>query len=241
MGYACGWHALAEYGQMLEVEVTTFPVAPLGCNCSILRCKITDETVVLDPGGEADRIIAELEKRNAKVVHILHTHAHFDHVLGTHDLACHCQKKQTGVDPDKKTSALTIGLHKDDESLYDMVETQCRWFGLPPQRAETPINHWLQDDEVFEFGRARLQTLHTPGHTAGSCSFILQNAGVVFTGDTLFAGGIGRTDLPGGDFQQILKSIRERLLRLDDATQVVPGHGGFTRIFEEKQQNPFLN
>lgn len=151
------------------------------------------------------------------------------------------KKKQTGVDPDKKTSALTIGLHKDDESLYDMVETQCRWFGLPPQRAETPINHWLQDDEVFEFGRARLQTLHTPGHTAGSCSFILQNAGVVFTGDTLFAGGIGRTDLPGGDFQQILKSIRERLLRLDDATQVVPGHGGFTRIFEEKQQNPFLN
>ena len=241
---------------MQAVDVTTFPVAPLGCNCSILQCKTTGEAIVIDPGGEAERIIAELEKRQARVVHILHTHAHFDHVLGTHAVACHCQSRldHDSATPDTKNPAsihtdasdaarpqqVTIGLHQGDEGLYRIVDKQCGWFGLPPQKAESPINHWLQDNESFPFGEARLDVLYTPGHTPGSCSFELNGAGVVFTGDTLFAGGIGRTDLPGGDTQLILKSIRDRLLALDDGTRVIPGHGGFTRIYEEKNHNPFL-
>ncbi len=214
------------------VDVTVFPVAPLGCNCSILRCRETGEAIVIDPGGDAPKIIAALEESGSKVKWIIHTHAHFDHCLGTHDVAEHCRTVDATVQ---------VGLHPGDNFLYRMLGTQCGWFGLPPVDAREAISHPLEDEERLVFGRMAIEVLHTPGHTPGSCSFCLPSIGLLFSGDTLFAGGIGRTDLPGGDPDMILRSIHNRLLSLDDGTQVVPGHGPFTRIFDEKRTNPFLS
>lgn len=214
----------------MNIEITSFPVAPLGCTCSILRDKVTGETIVVDPGGEGPKITALLEEKGCKVRYIIHTHAHFDHVLGTHDVANHCRSRNQTPD---------VRLHPGDQFLYKMLAKQCGWFGLPPaQPVEVMAD--MADNEEFTFGEHKLTVLHTPGHTPGSCSFHLANEGILFSGDTLFAGGIGRTDLPGGDYSQIMTSIKERLLTLDDGTTVIPGHGDFTRIFEEKQLNPFL-
>ena len=216
---------------MSPVEVTIFPVAPLGCNCSILRCRETGEAVVIDPGGDAPKIIQALTERGSRVKWIIHTHAHFDHCLATHEVATFCRVEE----PDVRT-----GLHPGDDSLYRMLATQCGWFGLPPVEAREPMTHALVDEEHLAFGRMRLEVLHTPGHTPGSCCFSLAGEGLVFSGDTLFAGGIGRTDLPGGDPDAIIRSIQTRLFGLDEGTNVVPGHGSLTRIYEEKRMNPFL-
>lgn len=217
-------------------ELVSFPVAPLGCNCSILTCRETREAIVVDPGGEAPRIIAALEERKARVRWIVHTHAHFDHCLGTADVATHA-----GTSTENAPAILEgVGLHRGDMFLYENLATQCRWFGLPPQSAERAIDHFLEDEEPLRFGKGALRVLHTPGHTPGSCCFLLEEGGLVFSGDTLFAMGIGRTDMPGGDPDLILKSIRERLFTLDDGVNVLPGHGRATRIFEEKRMNPFF-
>ncbi len=215
----------------MGLEITTMAVAPLGCNCSIIRDPASGDTIVVDPGGDADRIISILEEKSYKVKHIVHTHAHFDHVLGTHEVAEYCAAG--GARPD-------VCLHPGDNGLYRMLPQQCGWFGLPPQEAREAVNHPLRDEEEFILGEQRLQVLFTPGHTPGSCSFHLPDQGILFSGDTLFAHSIGRTDLPGGDFGQIIKSIKTRLMTLDEGTTVIPGHGEFTRIFEEKRTNPFL-
>lgn len=218
----------------MNLTVQTFPVAPLGCNCTILCCTATKEAIVIDPGGDADRIIALLERDHCRVRWIIHTHAHFDHCLGTAEVSQFVENH-----PERPMTA-PRALHKGDLFLYEMLGTQCRWFGLPPVDAEVSINHFLSDEETLPFGKLELQVLHTPGHTPGSCCFYLPENELLFSGDTLFAGGIGRTDLPGGDSEQIVKSIRNRLFTLDDGTSVVPGHGDFTRIYEEKTTNPFL-
>ena len=186
---------------------------------------------MIDPGGDAPKIINALAESGSRVKWIIHTHAHFDHCLATHEVATFCRHQE----PDVETA-----LHPGDDALYRMLATQCGWFGLPPVEAREPISHALADEEILAFGRMQLEVLHTPGHTPGSCSFSLEGQGLVFSGDTLFAGGIGRTDLPGGDSQLIIQSIQLRLLTLDDGTHVVPGHGPLTRIFDEKRTNPFL-
>ena len=215
-----------------QVEVLTFPVAPLGCNCSILRCKETGESIVIDPGGEGPRIVELLKEKGCEVKWIIHTHAHFDHILGTHDVCEHVREDEN--------ADVKVALHPGDFQLYDHLESQCRLFGFPPVKAKTPINHHIEDEEFYTFGKRKLKALHTPGHTPGSVSFSFEDAGLVFSGDTLFAMGIGRTDLPGGDTDLIKKSIKNRLFTLDEGTQVIPGHGGFTRIYEEKTMNPFF-
>lgn len=206
-------------------------VAPLGCNCSILRDPASGDTIVVDPGGDADRIVSILEEKNCRVKYIVHTHAHFDHMLGTHDVAEACSMK--GPRPE-------VCLHPADNALYRMLPQQCGWFGLPPHQPEEKITHALADEEQFVLGHRRFEVLFTPGHTQGSCCFHLPEQGILFSGDTLFASSIGRTDLPGGDFTQIIKSIKNRLMTLDDGTVVIPGHGELTRIFEERRTNPFL-
>ncbi len=215
----------------MDLDIVTFPVAPLGCNCSILRDVATNETIVVDPGGDADRIIEILEEKGARVRYIVHTHAHFDHVLGTHEVAEHCRRDG---------GSAHVCMHAGDFPLYRILPQQCGWFGLPPIEAREKISYELQDEEDLTFGGHKLTVVHTPGHTPGSCSFHLGNRGILFSGDTLFAGGIGRTDLPGGDYGLIMKSIKNRILTLDDGTTVIPGHGDFTRIFDEKKTNPFL-
>ncbi|MGK0290518.1 MAG: hydroxyacylglutathione hydrolase [bacterium] len=217
---------------MSEVDITTFPVAPLGCNCSIIVCKNTKEAIVVDPGGEATKILAELKKRNVTVKWIIHTHAHFDHCLATDEVTTSLRAEQE--------SSLYVAMHKDDFFLWENLGQQCQWFGVPPQNSTTKIDHHLQDEEFLAFGNTKLTVLHTPGHSPGSCCFNLENTGTMFSGDTLFQMGVGRTDLPGGDSDQLIKSVKNRLFTLDGDTKVIPGHGDLTQIGIEKKQNPFF-
>jgi glyoxylase-like metal-dependent hydrolase (beta-lactamase superfamily II) len=209
----------------------SFPVGALGCNCSVVVCPETKEALVVDPGDEAPRVLAALAAEGAHAVKIVHTHAHFDHVMGTREVAA-------------RTGAETL-VHPDDRWLWDNVPLQAQLFGLwrPGDEPPPPPSGALADGETLAFGRREAHALHTPGHTAGSMCFFLERAGetpLVFAGDTLFRRSIGRTDLWGGSQEAITRSIRERLLTLPDATIVVAGHGPDTTIGEERSGNPFI-
>lgn len=203
----------------------TFSVPPLGCNCSIIGDPVTKRAIVVDPGGDSARILHEVEKLGLTVIHILHTHAHFDHFL-----ASGAMKQATGA---------ALCLHQDDLDLWENLEVQCRMFGVPFVSVPMP-DYWLKDEEQVLLGEHPLIALHTPGHTPGSMSFHAPNEQLVLAGDTLFRGSIGRTDLWGGNFDAIEQSIRERLYTLDDATIVVTGHGPETEIGREKESNQYF-
>ncbi len=203
----------------------TFPVGVLGCNCTILADEETRDTLVVDPGDEVDQILMRLAKERLRVVGILHTHAHVDHVGGTERLA-------------EVTHAPTY-LHAADDFLRAIVPQQAMLIGLP-EAAAPAIDHPLADAQAIRFGRHEAGIVHTPGHTPGSVSIVVPDAELCLSGDTLFAGGIGRTDLWGGDSGAIVRSIRERLYTLNGAVQVVPGHGPETTIDEERATNPFV-
>lgn len=205
--------------------VETLAVGPLGCNCTILGCPETRKAIVVDPGGDADRIAALLDRHGLEPVALLHTHAHFDHVLGAPEL-----KARFGAE---------ILLHADDLSLYESVPMQGAFFGftLP---APAPVDRFVPDGETLAIGQDRGEVIHTPGHSPGSICFHVGSQKLLLTGDTLFAGGIGRTDLWGGSHPALMRSIRERLLPLDPETRVIPGHGPETTLGEEALSNPFL-
>lgn len=203
----------------------TFSVPPLGCNCTILGDPVTKEAIVVDPGGAPERILHEVRQLGLTVRLILHTHAHFDHFLAAGEM-----KRQTGA---------ALCLHQDDLDLWDNLETQCRMFGVPYVAVPQP-EYWIKDEERIALGGLTVVGMHTPGHTPGSMSFHIPDGTVVLAGDTLFRGSIGRTDLWGGDFDAIERSIRERLYTLDDATTVVTGHGPETEIGIEKESNQFF-
>jgi glyoxylase-like metal-dependent hydrolase (beta-lactamase superfamily II) len=203
----------------------TFSVPPLGCNCSIVGDPATKQAIVVDPGGAPERILHEVQKLGLVVSHVFHTHAHFDHFLASGAI-----KQATGA---------TLCLHQDDLDLWKNLDMQCRVFGVAAQPVPMP-DYWLQDDEKVRIGQLTLTALHTPGHTPGSMSFHVPDERLVLAGDTLFRGSIGRTDLWGGDFDAIERSIRERLYSLDDATIVVTGHGPETEIGWEKESNQFI-
>ncbi len=203
--------------------IKTFPVGPLQCNCSIIGDKLSGRALVVDPGGDADQILALLAKLELKVVAIIHTHAHLDHILAAGEI-----KNATGA---------PIYLHQSDQFLWDMVGQQCQAFGVPPVSLPDP-DHKLHDDQ--DLGCCGGVVIHTPGHTPGSVSFWFEEFKTLIAGDTLFSGSIGRTDLPGGNFDQIVKSIKQRIYSLDDDAVVVTGHGPNTRIGDEKNTNNFV-
>ncbi len=203
----------------------TFAVPPLGCNCSIIGDPSTKEAIVVDPGGAHERILREVETLGLRVTRILHTHAHFDHFLASGEM-----KKATGA---------TLCLHEDDLELWKILDVQCRLFGVPFVPVPLP-DYWLKDEEKLLVGGLEARAVHTPGHTPGSMSFHFPSERLVLAGDTLFRGGIGRTDLWGGDFDEIERSIRERLYSLDEETRVVTGHGPETQIGWERETNPFV-
>jgi hydroxyacylglutathione hydrolase len=211
---------------MSRVRVQTIQVGALQCNCSILVDEDSREALVIDPGDEAARILAAVDKEKARVVALLHTHAHFDHVGATADVA-------------RATSA-PIRLHAGDRPLYDALPEQAAFFGMsaaPP----APVDESLEDGDVVSFGKSSVRVIHTPGHTPGSCCFLLAGeAPRLFAGDTLFRRSIGRTDLWGGDSDQILESIRGKLYALPAETPVICGHGPRTTIGEERASNPFV-
>ena len=202
----------------------TFPVGPLQCNCTIIGDPISKKALVVDPGGDHLRIIAKLDELGLTLVSIIHTHAHLDHFLASGAL-----KELTGA---------TLHLHKDDQFLWDNLEMQCQRFGIPYQPVPAP-DQWLKDDEELACGCG--VALHTPGHTPGSMSFWFAEAKLLIAGDTLFKRSIGRTDLWGGDFATIERSIRQRLYTLDEGATVVTGHGPDTNLGDEMRENPFVS
>lgn len=202
----------------------SFPVGPFQCNCVILGCEETGSAVVIDPGEEADRILQSLAQRSLKTLFLFHTHAHLDHIGATDAI-----KKKTGA---------TTALHEDDMILCENLHIQAALFGLPTP--PTPaIDRFLKHGDSFTFGKERVEVIYTPGHTPGSSSFFVPGVGLL-TGDTLFAGSVGRTDLWGGSHPTLISSIKRRLFSFPDETAVYPGHGSQTTIGKERTSNPFL-
>jgi glyoxylase-like metal-dependent hydrolase (beta-lactamase superfamily II) len=203
------------------------PVGLLQCNCSVLGDEATREAIVVDPGDDIGEILAILERHQLRVKYIVITHAHIDHIGGAKKL-----KDLTGA---------PVYMNELDLELYDRVGEQAQWIGVrPPEK--TRIDVLLRDADEIVCGDIRAGVMHTPGHTQGSICLLLANGGAakLLAGDTLFRDSIGRTDLPGGNFRQILQSLREKLLALDDSTLVIPGHGPVTTIGRERERNPFL-
>ena len=204
----------------------TFPVGPLQCNCTLLGDEEAAEAIVIDPGDEVSRIYRRIADLGLKLKQILITHAHIDHVGGALKL-----KRLTGA---------PILLNENDLALLKMMEAQAAWVGVPTPEVTAPDAH-LTDGMQVGLDRYPAQVLHTPGHTQGSVCFHFEPLKMVVAGDTLFAGSIGRTDLPGGNAHQIIDSIESRLMALPDETRVLPGHGPMTSIGAERNSNPFLN
>jgi glyoxylase-like metal-dependent hydrolase (beta-lactamase superfamily II) len=203
----------------------TFPVGPLQCNCTILGDEDAGEAIVIDPGDEVGRIHARLTALGLKLKQILVTHAHIDHVGGALKL-----KRLTGA---------PILLNENDLPLLKMMEMQAAWLGIAPPETAPPDQN-LADGLSVGLDRFPAKVLYTPGHTQGSVCLHFAPLNLLVAGDTLFAGSIGRTDLPGGNYPQIIDSIHSRLLALPDETHVLTGHGPATTIGEERQSNPFL-
>jgi glyoxylase-like metal-dependent hydrolase (beta-lactamase superfamily II) len=205
----------------------TLAVGPFQCNCSVVGCPDTKEAVVVDPGGEPERILEIVRHYDLTVRWLVHTHAHLDHIAATRDV--------------KETTEAAIALHRDDLFLYDGFSVQAAMFGWHV-RPVLPVDRFLVDGDRVDFGQRALSVLHTPGHTPGSVCFTVEGAdrALLFAGDTLFRRSIGRTDLPGGDHERIERSIRERLYALDPETVVITGHGPSTRIGEVRRSNPFV-
>lgn len=208
----------------MAVVVRTLVVGPLQTNCYLVSCEETREALVVDPGGDAQRILRAVKDGGLAVRLIVDTHAHFDHVAGNQ--AIH---QATGA---------PIAIHRlDAQDLTQPVSLFGLSFGGP---ASPPADRLLEDGEEIAVGQERLQVLLTPGHTPGGISLYDASAPLVLSGDALFCQGIGRTDLPGGDFQVLMASIRTRLLTMPDETIVYPGHGPATTIGEERASNPFV-
>jgi glyoxylase-like metal-dependent hydrolase (beta-lactamase superfamily II) len=208
------------------VIVEWLPVGPLQCNCVIVGDEASRQAVVVDPGDEVDKIGAVLARHRLKPVALVATHAHIDHVGGLSSL--------------KQTSGARTLMHEADVPLYQALAEQAHWLGVPTPGVTT-VDELLREGSTVPFGMHALEVLHTPGHSPGSVSLVLPAPEpMLLAGDTLFAGSIGRTDLWGGSFDDIMRSIRAKLLPFADTTVVVPGHGPKTTIGEEKLTNPFL-
>lgn len=200
-----------------------FPTGPLQCNCSIIGDRQSGRALVVDPGGDAEKILGILADNKLRLSGIIHTHAHLDHILASGHL--------------RRVTQAPLKVHEQDMFLWDSAGEQCRWFGLEPIEMPPP-DAYLRDDE--DLGCCDGVALHTPGHTPGSMSFWFGAHKLLLAGDTLFNGSIGRTDMPGGDARLIARSIRERLYSLDEDAEVIAGHGPATTIGGEMRANPFV-
>jgi glyoxylase-like metal-dependent hydrolase (beta-lactamase superfamily II) len=203
----------------------TFPVGPLQCNCTILGDEEAGEAIVVDPGDEVARIHRRLTALGLNLKQILVTHAHIDHVGGAVKL-----KRLTGA---------PIFLNENDLALLKMMDEQAGWLGIATPETALP-DEGLADGQVVGLGRYPAQVICTPGHSQGSVCLHFAPLNLLIAGDTLFAGSVGRTDLPGGNHEQIVDSIQTRLMALSDDTKVVTGHGPGTTIGAERRFNPFL-
>ncbi len=203
--------------------VEVFPVGPLQVNCVVLGCSVSRKAVVIDPGADLELIEETLRKHELSVEMILNTHGHFDHIGANAAL-----KRSTGA---------PLLIHHEDVKLLTRASLQASTYGLVAEDSPLPDTE-LQGGETLSFGEERLEVLHTPGHSPGCVCFYRE--GLLVSGDTLFAGSVGRTDLPGGDHQQLLNSIQQKLVGLPPETKVLPGHGPLTSIEHELKHNPYV-
>lgn len=210
------------------MTIETFPVGPLACNCTILCDDQTKEAIVVDGGDGVPEVVKRLERLGARAKYLVHTHAHIDHIGDVGGL-----RDQTGA------QAL---LHPGDLPLYRSLGMQAGWIGLYDAPRIVALDGDLQDGDRIRAGTLEIDVLHTPGHTPGSVCFSFSDgdASTVLSGDTLFAGAIGRWDLGGTSMEDIVASIHRKLMPFDDATRVIPGHGPFTTIGTERESNPYL-
>ena len=211
-----------EYDSGMNIVRKSFPVGPLQCNCTVMGDTESGVGYVFDPGGDAERIMATVESLGLRIVGIIHTHAHLDHILAAGEI-----RKQTGA---------PVWLHRSDKELWDSLEQQCRMWGVPYSPVGDP-DHWIEHEQELECGG---NCIHTPGHTPGSTSFYFEESRLLIAGDTLFLGSIGRTDFPGGNPAQLKKSIQQRIYCLDESAAVVTGHGPETSIGQEMRFNAFV-
>jgi hydroxyacylglutathione hydrolase len=208
--------------------IRTFPVGPLACNCTVIADEKSGHAIVVDGGDGVDEVAALLERSGWRAELLVHTHAHIDHIGDLGKLR-------------DRTGAPGL-LHPADLPLYQTLAWQAQWLGLSHAPAIVALDGELRDGQLIEVGPMRLDVLHTPGHTPGSVCFAVRDreGTTLLTGDTLFAGSIGRWDLGGTSMEDIVRSIQTKLLPYADATPVVPGHGPFTTIGVERRANPFL-
>jgi hydroxyacylglutathione hydrolase len=202
-----------------------FPVGPLQCNCSVIGDDTTRDAIVIDPGDDIQNVLSVIAKHQLQVKQIVITHAHIDHVGGAMKL--------------RATTGAPILLNQNDYDLLKMLDVQAAWIGMAsPGKVE--IDQTVGESDLVRAGSLAATVLHTPGHTEGSICLYFAGEKKLIAGDTLFAGSIGRTDLPGGSYSKIIRSLHEKVLALPDETIVVPGHGPLTTIGEERESNPFL-
>jgi hydroxyacylglutathione hydrolase len=207
------------------VILETFPVGPLQCNCTVLGDEASGEAMVVDPGDNIPQILGVLARHKLTLKQIVITHGHIDHVGGALRL-----KRATGA---------PILMNQNDLPQLTIMDEQAGWLGIAPPEV-VPPDASADDGMAIGIAGHAAHILHTPGHTQGSICLHFADENLLLAGDTLFAGSIGRTDLPGGDGRQILRSIHNRVLALPDTTLVIPGHGPTTTIAEERESNPFL-
>jgi glyoxylase-like metal-dependent hydrolase (beta-lactamase superfamily II) len=203
--------------------IKSITVGPVMTNCYVVGCEETRKGVVIDPGDEVDRILLLAAEEKLAIEHIINTHGHFDHVGGNSQM-----KKATGAD---------LMIHGLDAPMLDGVAASASAWGLRAENSPKP-DRLLEEGDEISFGNLTFKVIHTPGHTQGGISLLAD--GDVFVGDTLFAGSVGRTDFPGGDFNVLKESIQKKLFALDDAVKVWPGHNEGTTIVREKRTNPFV-
>ena len=202
-----------------------FPVGPLQCNCSVIGDEKTHEAMVIDPGDQIEGILDILRQEKLTLKQIVITHAHIDHVGGAMKL-----KAATGA---------PILMNQNDHALLKMLDMQAAWVGMRPP-GDVQVDETISQGRVLRIGEISSNVIHTPGHTEGSICLYFPEEKKLIAGDTLFAGSIGRTDLPGGSMEKIMRSLHNQVMALPDETEVVPGHGSLTTIGEERETNPFL-
>ena len=214
----------AGIGEGNAVFIRRLEVGPLSTNCYLVGCPETQQGVVIDPGGHPDRILAAIKESGLTILYVLNTHCHFDHIGANAKLV-----GATGA---------PLALHRLEIPILES-HGGASWFGVPVDASPQPSVE-LEGGQKLQIGSLAMQVLHTPGHTPGGVTFYLPEAAAAFDGDLLFNSGVGRTDLPGGDWETLLRSIRDVLFALPDETTIYPGHGPQTTVGEEKRSNPYV-